>query len=84
MFFLGGVARYLFVPLGRGGRLRDARLLHPVADAGPHAGHVPAEGQKQHGTASRNPLVLFQRGFERAFERLRGFYSAMLARLVAA
>jgi multidrug efflux pump subunit AcrB len=36
------------------------------------------------GQESRNPLVLFQRAFERLFERVRVAYSSLLARLVSA
>src|SRR5216683_2448884 len=51
MFLLGGVARYLFVPL---------------AEA----------------ASSRNPLVRFQRAFERGFERFRNAYHSLLTALV--
>jgi multidrug efflux pump subunit AcrB len=44
MFFLGGVARYLFVPAGRGGRLRHAGLLLPLANDRADDGEVSAEG----------------------------------------
>jgi multidrug efflux pump subunit AcrB len=37
--------------------------------------------EKNHGP-SRNPLVLFQRGFERGFERVRNSYQLLLTRLV--
>jgi multidrug efflux pump subunit AcrB len=37
---------------------------------------------KEHGVRSRNPLVLFQRAFERGFERLREAYRNLLTTLV--
>ncbi len=43
MFFLSGVARYLFRAAGGSRGLRDAGLLRPLADAGPHPGEVPVE-----------------------------------------
>ncbi len=43
MFFLSGVARYLFVPLGRGRLLRHARLVPVVANHRTYACQVPAE-----------------------------------------
>ena len=42
MFFLEGVARFLFVPDGDGGDVRDGVLVHPVAHAGADDGDVPA------------------------------------------
>lgn len=83
MFFLGGVARYLFVPLA------EAVVFAMLASYILSRTLVPTLAmyllkQKQHGATSRNPFVLFQRGFERAFERLRGFYSAILSHLVSA
>ena len=44
MFFLSGVARYLFVPLGGSGSLRNASVVYSFADAGADTGDVPAEG----------------------------------------
>ncbi|MGJ5820400.1 efflux RND transporter permease subunit [Paludibaculum fermentans] len=83
MFFLGGVARYLFVPLA------EAVVFAMLASYLLSRTLVPTLAmyllkRKQHGAASRNPLVQFQRAFERAFERLRSFHGAILAQLVAA
>ena len=92
MFFLTGVARYLFVPLGRGGRLRDAGVLPAVAHAGADDGEVPAARRtsttRRARAASRNPLARLQRAFERGFERAarrlpRGCSSACVARRAA-
>ena len=79
MFFLPGVAGFLFVPHGAGGGVRDDRLLHPVAHPGADHGDVSAASRTRRATtsmpagsaASRNPLVRFQRGFEARFERFR-------------
>jgi multidrug efflux pump subunit AcrB len=81
MFFLGGVARYLFVPLA------EAVVFAMIASYILSRTLVPTLAMyllkmKGHGR-SRNPLVLFQRGFERAFERIRESYQSLLALLVA-
>jgi multidrug efflux pump subunit AcrB len=82
MFFLSGVARYLFVPLAEAvvfAMLASyvlSRTLVPTLAMyllRPHA----------HGSApTRNPFALFQRGFERAFERMRAAYRSLLTRLL--
>ena len=46
MFFLSGVARYLFVPLSRGGGLRHARVVFPVPNARAYLGAVPAQSER--------------------------------------
>ena len=74
---------------GRGGDLRDDRLLHPVAHA--HSDHrgLLLRGQVaalQVGRAStKRPGIFtrFQRGFEDRFERFRGGYRGVLERLAA-
>ncbi|SKA20837.1 Multidrug efflux pump subunit AcrB [Enhydrobacter aerosaccus] len=81
MFFLEGVARFLFVPMALAVMFAMAwsyllsRTLVPTMAAyllKPHAGH-------DHGaTPTRNPLVAFQRGFERRFEWLRSAYRGLL------
>ena len=47
MFFLTGVARYLFVPLGRSRRVRDAGVLFALADARADHGPVSAESPRR-------------------------------------
>ena len=69
MFFLSGVARYLFVPLA------EAVVLAMIASYILSRTLVPTLASyllkpKAHGAKSRNPLVWFQRAFERGFERL--------------
>ncbi len=82
MFFLNGVARYLFAPLA------EAVMFAMIASYILSRTLVPTLAMyllrpKEHG-ASRNPLVIFQRGFEAGFERVRGAYQILLTRLVFA
>jgi multidrug efflux pump subunit AcrB len=81
MFFLSGVAKYLFVPLA------EAVVFAMLASYLLSRTLVPTLAMyllrtKEHFTRTRNPLVLFQRGFERLFERLRAHYQAVLTTLV--
>jgi CzcA family heavy metal efflux pump len=81
MFFLSGIARFLFVPMAEAVMFAMVwsfilsrtlvptmakYLLHPHVD---HDGHAPP---------SRNPLVRFQRAFEAGFERFRSGYRDLL------
>jgi CzcA family heavy metal efflux pump len=84
MFFLQGVARFLFVPMAEAvmfammwSFLLSRTLVPTMAKylLQPHAHHGEGERPKP----SRNPLVRFQRGFEAGFERFRGGYRAILA-----
>jgi multidrug efflux pump subunit AcrB len=82
MFFLQGVARYLFAPLA------EAVMFAMIASYILSRTLVPTIAMyllrpKEHG-ATRNPLVIFQRGFEAGFERVRGAYQILLTRLVFA
>jgi multidrug efflux pump subunit AcrB len=83
MFFLQGVARFLFVPMAEAvmfamlwSFILSRRLVPTMAKylLHPHEHH-------DHGQAppSRNPLVRFQRGFEAGFERFRAGYRDILA-----
>ncbi len=80
MFFLSGVARYLFVPLA------EAVVFAMLASYGLSRTLVPTLAKYllrlQHHGPSRNPFVLFQRAFERGFERLRDGYEAILSLLI--
>jgi CzcA family heavy metal efflux pump len=82
MFFLAGVARYLFVPLA------EAVVFAMIASYILSRTLVPTLAmyllKAKHGGHSRNPMVLFQRGFERAFESVRARYQGMLVVLVRA
>jgi multidrug efflux pump subunit AcrB len=82
MFMLGGVARYLFVPLA------EAVIFAMLASYVLSRTLVPTmalyllRAHAQHDAPSRNPLVHFQRGFERQFERLRRTYHGLLTTFV--
>ncbi|HWB85896.1 MAG TPA: efflux RND transporter permease subunit [Bryobacteraceae bacterium] len=82
MFFLGGVARYLFVPLA------EAVVFAMLASYVLSRTLVPTLAMyllkvRQHGAVrSRNPFVWFYRAFERGFERTRSAYQVMLASFV--
>jgi multidrug efflux pump subunit AcrB len=80
MFFLSGVARFLFVPLA------EAVVFAMLASYILSRTLVPTLAMyllkaKEH-DASRNIFTRFQRGFERGFERVRHSYQLLLARLV--
>ncbi|MET0307619.1 MAG: efflux RND transporter permease subunit [Sphingomonas sp.] len=84
MFFLPGVAGFLFVPLALAvvfamiASFILSRTLVPTMAMyllKPHApGHLHEAGQP----GSRNPLVRFQRGFEHRFEQIRAGYIGLL------
>jgi multidrug efflux pump subunit AcrB len=81
MFFLSGVARYLFVPLA------EAVVFAMLASYILSRTLVPTLAlyllkAKPHGAESRNPLVRFQQAFERGFEGLRLRYQLLLTTLV--
>ncbi len=83
MFFLGGVARYLFVPLAEAvtfamlaSYLLSRTLVPTIAR---YLLRPPVEGA----APSRNPLARAQAAFERRFEQLRHAYQAVLTRLIA-
>jgi multidrug efflux pump subunit AcrB len=84
MFFLQGVARFLFVPMAEAvmfamtwSFLLSRTLVPTMAKylLQPHVHHPEGEGPPP----SRNPLVWFQRGFEARFERVRGGYHDLLS-----
>ena len=79
MFFLQGIARFLFVPMAEAvifamvSSFILSRTLVPTMARyllRPHASHAARE--------SRNPLLRFQRGFETRFARARDHYHALL------
>ena len=82
MFFLTGVPKFLFEPLA------EAVVFAMIASYLLSRTLIPTlalyllKPPPQEETRSRNPLVLFQRGFEHGFERLRGGYRALLEALV--
>ena len=87
MFFLDGVARFLFVPMAEAVMLAmvfsfflSRSLVPTMANylLKPHAAHTDMHGNNQSLPASRNPLVQFQRGFESSFEKFRAGYRSIL------
>ncbi|HLK63212.1 MAG TPA: efflux RND transporter permease subunit [Bryobacteraceae bacterium] len=81
MFFLGGVARYLFVPLA------EAVVFAMMASYILSRTLVPTLAMyllrsPHHSGRSRNPFVILQQAFESAFERLRITYELLLTSLV--
>jgi CzcA family heavy metal efflux pump len=82
MFFLNGVARYLFVPLA------EAVVFAMLASYFLSRTLVPTLAlyllrPQQHGSGrSRNPLAMLQHGFERGFDWLRLAYEVLLTRFV--
>jgi CzcA family heavy metal efflux pump len=84
MFFLSGVARFLFVPLAEAvvfAMLASYLLSRTLV---PTLAMYLLKAHDHDAPLSRNPFARFQRGFERGFERLRSGYAALLTRLVAA
>ena len=87
MFFLSGVARYLFVPLGEAvvfamlASYLLSRTIVPTMAMYLLSEHdeEQVEGKKR----SRNPLTRFQLAFERGFERIRQTYQSALELAIA-
>src|SRR6267154_2137456 len=87
MFFLGGVPRYLFVPMAESVMFAMvfsfllSRTLVPTIAKYLLRKHVGVAGERSDGVESppRNPLVRFQHGFEKGFARLRAGYHDLLA-----
>jgi len=82
MFFLSGVARYLFVPLAEAvvfAMLASYILSRTLV---PTLAMYLLKAKQGDPADSRNPLVRFQRAFERGFERLRKAYHTRLTALV--
>ena len=82
MFLLSGVAKYLFVPLA------EAVVFAMLASYILSRTLVPTLAMyllraKEHASGrSRNPFVLFQRAFERGFERVRTGYQVLLTTFI--
>ncbi|MGO9994886.1 MAG: efflux RND transporter permease subunit [Steroidobacteraceae bacterium] len=87
MFFLSGVARFLFVPMAESVMFAMvfsfllSRTLVPTIAKYLLRKHVGVGGERGDGVESppRNPLVRFQHGFENSFARLRAGYHDLLA-----
>ena len=81
MFFLSGVARYLFVPLA------EAVVFAMLASYVLSRTLVPTLAMyllrvRRHAQRTYNPFVRFQRAFERGFERIRTQYQAVLTTFI--
>jgi CzcA family heavy metal efflux pump len=83
MFFLSGVARYLFVPLAEAvvfAMLASYLLSRTLV---PTLALYLLKAKDHHAAAaSRNPFIRLQNSFERGFERLRHSYQRLLTTLV--
>jgi multidrug efflux pump subunit AcrB len=84
MFFLEGVARFLFVPMAEAvmfamiwSFILSRTLVPTMANyfLKPHSAH----GEAHDTPPPRNPLLRFQRGFEARFEKIRAGYRGLLA-----
>jgi multidrug efflux pump subunit AcrB len=82
MFFLSGVAKYLFVPLAEAvvfAMLASYLLSRTVVPTmAKYLLHEHDDAEVERKRTSRNPLVRFQLGFEAGFENFRRFYLSVL------
>lgn len=89
MFFLPGVAGFLFVPLALAvvfamiASFILSRTLVPTMAMYLLRPHAPGHIHEAGAPGARNPLVRFQRGFEHRFERVRSRYGTLLAGVLA-
>ncbi len=92
MFFLEGVARFLFVPMAEAvmsamvcSFILSRTLVPTLANylLRKHAPHTDMHGLDGPLPRSRNPLARLQRGFEAQFERIRAGYRELLALALA-
>ena len=89
MFFLPGVAGFLFVPLAIAvvfamiGSFVLSRTVVPTMAMYLLQPHDDAHEERA-AAPSRNPLVRFQRGFEARFERVRAGYGGLLEKALGA
>jgi multidrug efflux pump subunit AcrB len=83
MFFLGGVARYLFVPLAEAVTFAMLASYFFSRTVVPTMARYLLSPPVEGAPPSRNPLARMQRAFERGFERMRDAYRDLLTRIVA-
>ncbi len=88
MFNLGGVAGYLFRPMAEavvfaliGSYVLSRTLVNTMARF--LLAHQAVHDHNAPRPPTRNPLTLFQRGFERRFEAARNFYRRLLVTALA-
>jgi CzcA family heavy metal efflux pump len=84
MYFLSGVARFLFVPLAEAVVFAMLASYFLSRTLVPTLAMYLLKAHNHHAPLSQNPFARFQRHFERGFERLRSAYAALLTRLVSA
>jgi multidrug efflux pump subunit AcrB len=81
MFFLDGVARFLFVPMAEAVMFAMICSFILSRTLVPTMANYLLKKHEAHGhekPPTRNPLVMFQRGFEARFERIRAVYHDLL------
>src|SRR5271168_2358628 len=92
MFFLDGVARFLFVPMAESvmfamvfSFLLSRTLVPTLAKylLRMRPAHIDEQSKDTEPSPPRNPLVRFQHGFEERFARLRAGYHELLALAIA-
>jgi multidrug efflux pump subunit AcrB len=89
MFFLSGVAKFLFVPLAEAvcfammASYILSRTVVPTMAKYLLRGHEHEAAATERAKTSRNPLIRFQAGFERMFEAFRTGYHRVLELCVA-
>jgi multidrug efflux pump subunit AcrB len=91
MFFLSGVARFLFVPMAESVMFAMvfsfllSRTLVPTMAKYLLRRHIAPAGEEPRALnpPARNPLLRLQRGFEARFEQLRAGYHELLALAIA-
>jgi CzcA family heavy metal efflux pump len=82
MFFLSGVAKYLFVPLAEAvvfAMLASYILSRTLV---PTLSMYLLRAKDRNARRTRNPFKMFQQGFERGFERVRLSYQLLLTTFV--
>ncbi|MDZ4366015.1 MAG: efflux RND transporter permease subunit [Afipia sp.] len=90
MFFLTGVSRFLFVPMALSvmfamvwSFILSRTLVPTMAKYLLHKHAHDEHGNAAEKPPTRNPLVLFQRGFEARFEKFRAGYHGLLEMALA-
>jgi len=85
MFFLTGVSRFLFVPMAEAvmfamiwSFILSRTLVPTMAKYLLHKHAHDEHGNAEEKPRTRNPLVMFQRGFEAQFEKFRAGYHGLL------
>ncbi|HEY6333860.1 MAG TPA: efflux RND transporter permease subunit, partial [Blastocatellia bacterium] len=82
MFFLTGVAKFLFVPLAEAVCFAMLASYFWSRTIVPTMAKFLLRAQHHGERRSRNPLVLFQQAFERGFDKVRDLYRILLTMLI--